>query len=98
MGETVEAAAVREILEETGLAVEIEGLFDVQTDLHRDRDGHLEYHYILVDYLARPAGGKARLNVESSAWGWFTEAQTKRLKTTGGTRVVLRDYFRQRPR
>ncbi len=98
LGETVEAAAVREVREETGLAIEVEGLFDVQTDLHRDGDGNLEYHYILIDYLAHPTGGRVRLNAESSAWGWFTGAQTRRLKATSGTKTVLRNYFRQRPR
>jgi ADP-ribose pyrophosphatase YjhB (NUDIX family) len=98
LGETVEHAAVREIREETGLRVEVEGLLDVQTDIHLDEKGELEYHYVLVDYLAKPKGGKVRLNQESSAWGWFTQSQALSLDTTRGTGVVLKKYFRQRPR
>jgi 8-oxo-dGTP diphosphatase len=98
LGETVQDAAVRETLEETGLTVRIEALFDVQTDLHTDDKSKIEYHYILVDYLASPAGGKLRLNQESSAAGWFGAAQSKRLKTTEGTRAVLDNYFRHRLR
>lgn len=98
LGESVQAAAAREVEEETGLRVEVEGLLDVQTDLHTDDGGRLEYHYVLVDYLAKPVGGKLRLNSESSASGWFTRTETRSLKTTSGTRAVLAKYFREHPR
>jgi len=96
LGEAVSDAAAREIKEETGLTVEIEKLLDVQTDLHRDKKGIIEYHYILVDYLARVVGGRVRLNPESSACGWFTAVETKRLQVTKGTESVLHDFFGQR--
>jgi ADP-ribose pyrophosphatase YjhB (NUDIX family) len=98
LGEKVEDAAVREILEETGLTVEIEALLDVQTDVQRDADSKPEYHYILVDYLARPSSGRLKMNHESSAAGWFSAPQARRLKTTDGTRKVLDIYFRHRLR
>ena len=96
LGETVQKAAQREIREETGLSVKIESLLDVQTDIHRDKEGTIEYHYILVDYLAKVVGGRVRLNPESSEYGWFTDGEARRLKTTKGTGVVLRNYFKQR--
>ncbi len=40
LGETVEAAAVREAREETGLAVELKGLLGVYSDPARDPRGH----------------------------------------------------------
>lgn len=98
LGESVESAAAREVEEETGLKVRIESLLDVQTDLHRDEEGRLEYHYILVDYLATADGGNLNLSPESSDSGWFTAAEVKDLNTTGGTRRALDNYFRQRPR
>jgi len=80
------------------LSVEIEALLDVQTDLHRDREGVIEYHYILVDYLAKVLGGRVRLNPESSDYGWFTDSETRRLKVTRGTEAVLHGYFGQHSR
>jgi ADP-ribose pyrophosphatase YjhB (NUDIX family) len=98
LGETVQGAAVREVKEETGLAVEIEGLLDVQTDLHLDESSRIEYHYVLVDYLAKPLSGGVKLNAESSDSGWFTRDQIGRLAMSTGTRVVLGTFFRKRLR
>ncbi|QIN83813.1 NUDIX domain-containing protein [Rubrobacter tropicus] len=53
VGETVEAAAVRETAEETGLAVEISRLVGVYSDPERDPRGH----NVSVAFLARVVGG-----------------------------------------
>jgi ADP-ribose pyrophosphatase len=98
LGEAVQDAAIREIREETGLTVKIERLLDVQTDLHTDERSRIEYHYILVDYLARPVSGRLRLNAESSDAGWFTLAQLGRLAMSRGTKTVLKMFFDNRLR
>jgi len=98
LGEGVQDAAIREVKEETGLTVKIEGLLDVQTDLHTDARSRIEYHYILVDYLARPVSGRLRLNSESSDSGWFVRGQLPRLAMSGGTRTILEMFFNNRLR
>lgn len=53
VGETVESAAVREVAEETGLAVELAGLVGVYSDPDRDPRGH----NVSVAFLARVVAG-----------------------------------------
>jgi 8-oxo-dGTP diphosphatase len=52
-GETVEAAVVREVREETGLQTRIERLLGVYSDPSRDPRGHT----VSVTYLLRREGG-----------------------------------------
>jgi len=96
LGERVQDAVVREIKEETGLEVVLKGLLDVATDIHLDERSRPKYHYVLVDYLAHRVRGKVRLNAESSAFGWFTVEQARRLDMSEGTREVLALHFRRR--
>ncbi len=99
LGESASAAALREVKEETGLSVRIESLLDVGADIHRDATGRIEYHFVLVDYVASPVGGRVELSDESSDYGWFDEHEAEGADMSEGTRDVLRMYFdRGRPK
>ncbi len=60
IGETVEAAARRETLEETGLEVRLERLLGVYSDPKRDPRGHTAS----VVFVARPAAADAEPPVQ----------------------------------
>jgi ADP-ribose pyrophosphatase YjhB (NUDIX family) len=57
VGETLEASVAREMLEETGLEIEVGPVIEVFDRITRDEDGRVQYHFVLVDYLCWPVGG-----------------------------------------
>ncbi|MEK6851542.1 MAG: NUDIX domain-containing protein, partial [Candidatus Thermoplasmatota archaeon] len=59
LGESVRDAAVREVREETGLAVKVTGLVDV-VDVIGPKKGRPDFHYGLAVFRARAAGGRLR--------------------------------------
>lgn len=58
VGEKAAEAAVREALEETSLEVEIEKLIEVVDKIVPDDNGEIKYHFVIIDYLAKPVGGE----------------------------------------
>ena len=57
VGETLETAVAREVLEETGLEVDVGPMIDVLDRIRVDPDSRVRYHFVLIDYLCRPTGG-----------------------------------------
>ena len=58
LGETLEAGVAREVLEETGLEVEVGPVIEVFDRITLDDERKVRYHYVLIDYLCRPIGGQ----------------------------------------
>ena len=57
LGESLERGAAREVLEETGLEVEVGPIVEVFDRIMLDEERRVRYHFVLVDYLCRPVGG-----------------------------------------
>lgn len=48
LGETVAEGAMRELLEETGIAAEPAGVLNVNDAVSRDEEGRVQFHYVLI--------------------------------------------------
>lgn len=70
LGETVFDAARREVLEETGLTIDILGLVDVVDSIQRDDTGRVRYHYTLVDVFAAWRAGEATADDDAAEVAW----------------------------
>ncbi len=70
IGETAEAAARRELLEETGIEVGDLHFAAVVDSIRRDADQRVQYHYTIIDFCARWAAGEpmAGTDVTEAVW------------------------------
>ena len=67
LGETLRQGVEREILEETGVAVESLEVVEILDRFVRLPDGRVQYHYVLIDYLCRPRGEPTEPSPNSDA-------------------------------
>jgi len=96
LGESLQDAVCREVLEETGLEVEPVKLFEVFERIMRDDAGAPEYHYVLVDYVCRVTGGKLFPGDDVSAVDWVRRADLPSLQITEGTLAVIERAYERR--
>lgn len=93
-GEKLEDALRREVLEETGLIVEVLYRFDVFERIMRDAAGRAEYHYVLVDYVCRAVGGALLAGDDVSRVEWVPCSRLNDYKVTSGTIEAVEQAFR----
>jgi 8-oxo-dGTP diphosphatase len=93
VGELVREAAVREAREETGLIVEPGELLGVYDRVLRHADGRVQYHYVLIDFLCRPAGGELLAASDAAEVRWFTREELPALNLAQDTQDVIRKGF-----
>jgi 8-oxo-dGTP diphosphatase len=92
-GERLEDALRREVREETGLEIEILCLLEIYERIILDAAGVPEYHYVLMDYLCRPAGGTLCAADDASGVAWAKESELHNLRITEGTPAVIAKAF-----
>jgi 8-oxo-dGTP diphosphatase len=79
-GETPEQAAIRECLEESGLAVEVTGFYSAH--LHRYSHGQVILHFVACrpcDVQTSPSGG----------YGWYHRSELADLEFPDGNRALI---------
>jgi ADP-ribose pyrophosphatase YjhB (NUDIX family) len=89
--------ARREVLEETGLEVEVGALIGMYVDSYRGGPEPVDWHHSLnVFYVARPVGGAISPNAESSEIRWFRRAELPPIDTIAyeNGRRALRDFLK----
>jgi 8-oxo-dGTP diphosphatase len=75
LGETVAEGAMRELREETGVVADPAGTLTVLDTLHRDEDGRVRYHYVLVAVLGVWKEGDGVAGDDADEVAWFSRAE-----------------------
>jgi 8-oxo-dGTP diphosphatase len=98
LGERIEDGVRREVLEETGLTVKPLKVFEVFERISPGERDRPEYHYVVVDYVCRVAGGALRPGGDAARAEWVRQEDLGRRQITEGTLAVIRRAFRKKLR
>lgn len=92
-GEPVRAAALREVLEETGVVAELAGLLDIHEVIRRGPSGRLTSHYLLAIFYGRWLSGEPVPGDDAAAARFVPIDAIDRLQMTdGGPDFVRRGW------
>ena len=94
-GESLSEACAREVLEETGLKINVNRLLSVYTSPHRllmYPDGN-KWQPVNLHFEAEIIGGELIINEEATAFGFFSLLETENLDMHGMDRMRVCDGF-----
>lgn len=89
VGEGLRLATQREIREECGIEVDLTEVIEVVERMVRDESGRIQYHYVIVDYLARWASGELAPSSEVLEARWVPPGDFPQYQMTVGTAEVI---------
>ncbi len=95
LGEQVSETAIREVREECNIEIELLDLLGVVDLIMKDDDGRVQYHYILIDYLAKYVSGELRAQSDVSEAIWVTEQELRNFDVPEVTLKILGKVFKQ---
>jgi 8-oxo-dGTP diphosphatase len=89
LGETLEQAVIREVREETALAIAPVELVGSRQAIARDAAGRVERHFVILPFAARWLAGEVSLNEELEESRWLAPTELDGLKTTEGLAEIV---------
>ncbi len=92
-GETVQQALLREVMEETGLAVRISRLIDVVDLVMRDASETVIGHYVLIDFAALYVSGELRAGSDAAEARWVHRDVLDAYSLWDETRRIIESAF-----
>lgn len=94
-GETAAAAAAREIMEETGLQVDLRGILDVHDVIEATDDGRIEHHFVICVYYGTCGPGEPCAATDISDARFVTLDELPSYRLTGGASALIHEAYRR---
>jgi ADP-ribose pyrophosphatase len=91
VGETLQRAAEREILEEAGICIRARHPLYTFDMIERDDDGSVRFHYVIVDLAAEYISGEPRASDDAIEARWLSADELRSLPVSNQTLALLRE-------
>ena len=89
LGESLHDAVRREIKEETSLDIEVGPVIETFDRVHRDDDGKIRYHFVIVDFVCWPDGGEAVPGSDAEGVAWVTAEEIDDYAVNAHAKAVI---------
>ena len=97
LGEPVRETALREVKEECNVNIELKDQLGVVDLILKDKDSKVQYHYILIDYLAQYINGELKPQSDVLDAGWFYQPELVKLDIPEVTLKISEKAFNSIP-
>lgn len=93
LGESLQQAAEREILEETAIRIQAGAPVFTFDFIERDNAGRVKFHYVIVDLMAEYLDGEPQPGDDAADARWVSSGAIKSLKVSAMTLKLLETQF-----
>ena len=93
LGETLQEAAEREILEETGITIRAQSPVYTFDYIERQGSAPPRFHYVIIDLTAEYVDGEIKAGDDAAEASWVAAEELDGLKVSVKTLKLLRDQF-----
>jgi ADP-ribose pyrophosphatase YjhB (NUDIX family) len=90
-GESLAEGCAREVREESGIDVDVEGMAGIAERIIPDDDGVVRWHFVIVDFWARPRSREAKPGDDVSEVRWVPVGELHEMHLTAGLFEFLQD-------
>ena len=93
LGESLQAAAERELREETAIVIRAAEPIYTFDYIDRDARGQVRYHYVIIDLIGHYIGGKPKGQSDALEARWISATDLEMLHVSENTLTLLRHHL-----